>query len=97
MVMPGGEEHVKVIADLISSIITNRKVPKYWESYIINLYKGIGAAFCRGNYRGLKLLEHVMKVLARIAEKQIRSIIKIHEMHFGFMQEHGTTDAIFIL
>ena len=33
------------------------------ESFIVNLYNGKGDALNRGNYRGLKLIEQVMKVL----------------------------------
>ena len=98
MLIAGGEGCMKVVADLINSINRDRKMPKDWEeSYIINLYKGKGDALVRGNYRGLKLLEHVMKVLERIAETQIRSSIKIDDMQFGFMPGRGTTDAIFIV
>ena len=39
-------------------------MPADWEgSFIINLYKGKGDALERGNNRGLKLLDHVMKVM----------------------------------
>ena len=51
----------------------------------------------RGNYRGLKLLDHVMKGIERVIEKIIRERISIDDMQFGFMPGHGTTDAIFIL
>ena len=98
MLIGGGERCMKVVADLINSINRDRKMPKDWEeSYIINLYKGKGDALVRGNYRGLKLLEHVMKVLERIVETQIRSSIKIDNMQFSFMPGRGTTDAIFIV
>ena len=50
-----------------------------------------------GNYRGLKLLEVVQKVLERIFEVLIRSRISIDDKQFGFMPGRGTTDAIFIL
>ena len=49
----------------------------------------------RGNYRGLKLLDHVMKGIKRVIEKIIRE--RIYDMQFGFIPGHGTTDAIFIL
>ena len=40
---------------------------KDWEeSFILNLYKGKGEALDRGNYRGLKLTDQVMKLLDRI-------------------------------
>ena len=98
MLIAGGESCMKVVADLINSIIRDRKVPKDWEeSYIINLYKGKGDALVRGNYRGLKLLEHVMKILEQVVEMEIRSSITIDDMQFGFMPGRGTTDAIFIM
>ena len=44
-------------------------IPLDWqESNIVNLYKGKGDALNRGNYRGLKLIEKVMKVLERVVE-----------------------------
>ena len=98
MLIAGGESCMKIVADLINSIIRYRKVPKDWEErYIINLYKGKGDDLVRGNYRGLKLLEHVMKVLERVVEMEIRSSITIDDMQFGFMPGKGTTDAIFIV
>jgi len=52
-----------------------------------------------GSYRGIKLLEHAMKVveLERIFEDRIRQQIDIDDMQFGFMKGKGTTDAIFIV
>ena len=98
MLIAGGESCMKVVADLINLIIRDRKVPKDWEeSYIINLYKDKGDALIRGNYRGLKILEHVMKILERVVEMEIRSSITIDDIQFGFMSGRGTTDAIFIV
>ena len=98
MLIDGGESCMKVVADLINSIMRDRKVPKDWEeSYIINLYKDKGDALVRGNYRGLKILEHVMKILERVVEMEIRSSITIDDMQFGFMPGRGTTEAIFIV
>ena len=51
----------------------------------------------RGNYRGLKLIYHVMKVMERVIETIIRERISIDNMQFGFMPGRGTTDAIFTL
>jgi len=49
-----------------------------------------------GTYRGIKLLEHAMKVVERIFEHRIRQQIEIDDMQFGFMKGKGTTDAIFM-
>ena len=62
-----------------------------------SLYKGKGDALNRGNYRGLKLIEQVMKVLERVVEGLIRQRVEIDEMQCGFMSGRGTTDAIFIV
>ena len=39
-----------------------------------------------GSYRGIKLLEHAMKVVERIFQHRIRQQIKIDDMQFGFMK-----------
>src|SRR4029077_12035563 len=61
-------------------------------------YKGKGdALFVAGLYRGIKLLDHAMKVFERVVEKKLRSSITINEQQFGFRPGRGTTDAIFIV
>jgi len=51
-----------------------------------------------GSYRGMKLLEHAMKMVERIFEHRIRQQqIDIGYMQFGFLKGKGTTDAIFIV
>ena len=76
----------------------NGKIPEDWEmSLILNLYKGKGDALDTGNYRGLKLTEHVMKVIERIVDTIIREMTTIDEVQFAFVPGRGTTDAIFII
>jgi hypothetical protein len=70
---------------------------KSGKSYIVNLYKGKGDALDRGNYRGLKLIDQVMKFLERVTEHLLRGKVTINNMQFGFMAGRGTTDAIFIV
>ena len=88
----------KIIADLTNSIIHDTTVPNEWKnSIIISLYKGKGEALDRGNHRGLKLTEHILKVIEQIIEDLIHNIVKIDDMQFGFMPSCGTTGAIFIV
>ena len=64
------------------------------------LYMGIvgkGDALERGNYRGLKLTEQVMKILERIVDSLIRELVSIDDSQFGFVPGRGTTDAIFVV
>ena len=62
-----------------------------------------GDALNIGNYRGLKLTEHVMKVMERIMDEIIRDSYMIHElilidkMQFAFVPGWGTNCAIFII
>jgi len=62
---------------------------------ILPIYKGKGDPMERGSYRGIKLLEQVMKVVERIFEHRLRQQIEVDGMQFGFMKGKGTTDAIF--
>ena len=50
-----------------------------------------------GSYRGVKLLEHAMKIVERVLERRIRTLVNLNEMQFGFMPGKGTLDAIFIV
>ena len=98
MLKAAGDSCIRRVTDLVNAIISSGSVPREWnESYILNCYKGKGDALERGNYRGLKLLDQVMKALERVLEKVIREMINIDEMQFGFMPGRGTTDAIFIV
>ena len=44
----------------------------------------------------MKLLEHVMKIVERILERRIPTLVNLNKMPFGFMPEKETVDAIFI-
>ena len=71
MIRAAGDMGASMIRDLAAAIIRDGKVPSDWEqSFTVCLYKG--DALDRGDYRGLKLTEQVMKVLERIADSLIR-------------------------
>ena len=59
------------------------------------IYKQKGDPLECGNYRGIKLLEHGMKILEKIIEGRLRKTVEIDPMQFGFMPAKGTIDAIF--
>ena len=48
------------------------------------------------SYRGVKLLEHGMKIEERLLEKRLRRLVKVDQMQFGFMPSRSTVGAIFI-
>ena len=64
---------------------------------IVPIFKGKGDVMNCGSYRGIKLLEHGMKIVERVLEKRIRTQIILDRMQFGFMPGKGTMDALFIV
>ena len=97
MIKSAGKE-IKSITNLANRIIKEGRIPSNWNlSYMVSLYKGKGDAFSRDNYRGLKMLDQVMKIIERVLDSVIRSQVDIDRMQIGFMPGRGTSDAIFIL
>ena len=98
MIRPAGDMGTSMIRDLAAAIIRDGKVPSDCEqSFIVCLYKGKAGALERGNYRGLRLTEQVMKVLERIVDGLIRQLVSVDDSQFGFIQGRGTTDSIFVV
>ena len=98
MLKAAGSKGIGFLREFIKSVVKHGKIPEDWDmSFILNLYNGKGDAFNRGNYRGLKLTKHVMKVMARIVDGMIREMIATDEMQFAFVPGRGTTKAIFII
>ena len=83
---------------LLERICDVEEMPRDWyDSWMIKMYKQKGDVLECGNYRGIKLLEHVFKIFERIVEGRLRVLIDIHEQQFGFMKGKSTVDAIFIV
>ena len=98
MLKAAGSSGASMIQDLIEDIIFENRIPSEWQkSHIVSVYKGKGDALKRSSYRGLKLIDQVMKVLESVVEGFIRQRVVINDMQCGFMQGQDTTDAIFIL
>ncbi len=67
MIHAAGDTAASMIQDLANLIGRDCKIPADWEeSFIMCLYKGKGDSLDRGNYRGLKLTEQVLKIIERI-------------------------------
>ena len=82
----------------MKSVIAEGVVSVDWrDSIIVNLYKGKEDALDRGNYRGLKLTDHVMKLVEHFLERRTRKMVDIDKMQFGFVSGRSATDAVFIV
>ena len=62
---------------------------------MVPIHKGKENVMNCGAYRGVKLLEHGIKIVERLLEKRIRALVEVDNMQFGFMPGRGTTDAFF--
>ena len=91
-----GEEGIDMLWDLMKGIYEQEKIPTEWrDSVIIPIYKEKGDIQDCGNYRGIKLMSHTMKIWERIIDRRLREETTIGDEQFGFMPGRGTTDAIF--
>ena len=69
------------ILDLCNGIVKDGSIPDDWKSSVVlPIYKGKGDPMECGSYRGIKLLQHAMKVVERIFEHRIRQQIEIDDM-----------------
>src|SRR5664279_6497592 len=98
MLKATGEVGIQLVTDLCNKIVQESKIPSDWRKrWMVKVYKGKGDALECSSYRGIKLLDHVMKIIERVIEKRVRSKVFINDMQFGFRPGKGTTDAIFIV
>ena len=73
-------------------------MPDEWKtSVLVPVFKGKGDVRICNTYRGVKLLELVMKILERVLEGKIRELVNIDAMQFGFMPGIETIDAFFVV
>ena len=87
---------IKFLTRLFNRLLMGERMPEEWRrSVLISIYKNKGDAQCCGNYRGIKLMSHTMKIWERIIETRLRNIVEISKQQYGFMPGKGTTDAMF--
>ena len=98
MVKAAGRARVDILTDLVNHIIVEGAILDEWElSTIVNCYMRKGDSLGKGNYRGLKLTDQILKIAGRITGKLTSQQVDIDEMQFDFMPGCGATNAIFIL
>ena len=68
-----GKMGIKFLTRLFNRLLMGELMPEEWRrSVLIPIYKNKGDAECCGNYRGIKLMSHTMKVWERIIETRLR-------------------------
>ena len=90
-----GNKVVEFLVNFFNILLQGEKMPDEWRrSVLAPLCKGQGDIKECGNYRGIKLMSHSMKLWERVIEAKIRKEVTIAEHQFGFMPGRSTTDAI---
>ena len=68
-----GEEGVDMLLDLLQKIFEQEKMPEEWrDSVIVPIFKDKGDIQDFGNYRGIKMISHTMKIWERIIDRRLR-------------------------
>ena len=68
-----------------------------WSSIQVPIFKQNGDVQNCGNYRGIKLMSHTLKILERIIDGRLREEVEIRREQVGFVRGRKTTDGIFCL
>lgn len=93
-----GEVSVEFLTRLFNQILESERMPEEWrKSVLVPIFKNKGDVQHCGNYRGIKLMSHTMKLWERVVEARLRAEVSICEQQYGFMPRKRTTDAIFAL
>ena len=93
-----GNKGVWFLVNFFNRFPREEKMSNEWRrSVIVSLYKGKEDIKKCGNYRGIKLMSHTMKLWERVIQARIRMEVMIAQQQFEFMPGRSTTDAIFCL
>ena len=93
-----GESGVDMTHEILKRVWEEEQMPEEWKkSEIVPIYKQKGDPLECGNFRGIKLLEHGMKMFEKILEHIFRKLITVNNIQLGFSPGKGTTDTVFII
>jgi len=71
MISASGQVGVNVMMHLCQRVLDGKGMPQEWKnSIVVPIFKGKGDPMNCGSYREVKLLEHAMKIVERVLEKE---------------------------
>ena len=92
-----GKTGVNVLKEALNKVTDEEKIPGICgKTILIPIFKNNGDIMNYGNYRGITLMCHSMKLFQRVHDNRLRNIVSISEEQFGFLKGKYTTDAIFL-
>ena len=67
-----GDARIVWLVEILNKIIKDGKIPEPWaDSKLVTIFKEKGDPLQCGNYRGIKLLEHSLKILEKVLDKMM--------------------------
>ena len=88
----------EVMLQLCQRVLDEKVIPnKRKNSVVVSIFKEKEDVMNCGSYRGVKLLEHGMKIIERVLERRIGALVDFNEAQFGFMLGKGTTDVLSVV
>ena len=93
-----GRTGIEQITKVFQQILDTEICPEEWkDSTTLPFYKGKGDPLQCGKYRGIRLLEHGMKLWEKVLDGRLKEMVRISDNQFGFSSGRTTTDPIFML
>ena len=87
------EVAVEFLTKTFNKILESERMSGEWRrSVMVLIFKNKGDRQSCGNYRGIKLMCHTMKLWERLVEGRLRTEVSICEQQNGFMPKKSTTD-----
>jgi len=72
IIMASGKIGEDVMMQLYQCVLDGNGIPDEWKaSVVVPIFKGKGGVMNCGLYRGVKLLEHGIKIVERVLERRI--------------------------
>ena len=91
-----GARAVNSLLELFTRMAKGDKMPHAWrEGWIVPIFKGKGDVQECGNYRGIKLMSHTLKLWERVIDARLREQTNIRDNQFGFMPGRSTMEPSF--
>lgn len=74
-----GDVGYEFLAILFNKILRNDPMPEsFRKSFLLPFFKNKGDTRKCGNYRGIKLMSHTMKIFERIMDTRLRNLIQLY-------------------
>ena len=93
-----GSSGTDLLLVVFNKVLTDCRIPEQLiKSLTVLIYKRKGNPLQCSKHRGLRLLEHSMKIFEKILDRRLRSLTDIMDGQCGFRPGKSCADAIFIL